>query len=194
MKKVAPYSTGTVLPGASKPLSTNVALNSGVDGAKCLVNVTCQRARTGHNCEQNRSENQRVFEQILTRLFTMQVANELCERHAKSPSSIFYLLNLALNSDVDRAKCLVNVSCERARTGYNCEQNRSQNQRVFEQILTRLFTMQVANELTERHATSSSSNLNLVNVAINKTLIFYSKHLILVRDTAVASPSLEPNR
>src|SRR5438128_4898827 len=115
MKNATPHSTGKVQPGSSISLSTNIALNSGVDRAKCLVNVTCQRARTGHNCEQNRSQNQRVFEQILTRLFTMQVANELCERHAKSPSSIFYLLNLALNPGIDRAKCLVNLSCESAR-------------------------------------------------------------------------------
>src|SRR2546427_10954165 len=125
MKKVAPYPTGTVLPGASKPLSTNVALNSGVDRAKCLVNVTCQRARTGHNCEQNRSQNQRVFEQILTRLFTMQVANELYERHAKSPSSNFYYLNLARNSNLARERKLVNLSWDTARPSHSSGPNRA---------------------------------------------------------------------
>src|SRR5467141_4788243 len=61
---------------APLPLRNN-GLNSGVDRAECGTDGRSQTVRTGHNCHQHCSQHQRVLEQVLTRLFPMELASEL---------------------------------------------------------------------------------------------------------------------
>src|SRR6266849_6541780 len=87
MKEVAPRRKGCAArrPGLSG--TRDCSLNFGVNRAEASSDVGREVLRARHHCCQNSKQNQRVFEQILTRLFLMELANELCERHAKSPSS-----------------------------------------------------------------------------------------------------------
>src|ERR1051326_3144998 len=61
-----------------------LALDAGVDGSQSVADGTGQCARTGHDCQQNRSEDQGVLEQVLTGFFAMQGFQKRHEFHGNS--------------------------------------------------------------------------------------------------------------
>src|SRR5436309_754883 len=82
MKKAAPRRTGCAARRHEALGSCDCCLNFDVDRREPSGDVGRQASRARHHCCQNSKQNQRVFEQILTRLFLMELAKELCERHA----------------------------------------------------------------------------------------------------------------
>jgi hypothetical protein len=75
----APHGKCRTTPQNSLP--GGYALNTAANRTQCSVNVSGQVGGTSYHCREYGSENQSVLEQVLTRLFTMQVFNELAEFH-----------------------------------------------------------------------------------------------------------------
>src|SRR5216684_8823740 len=75
---------GQLLPGAVARLS-QVAANLGLEVRHPDAEVRRQRGRAGQNTGRNGNQNQGVLHQILARLFLMELANELSERHVIAP-------------------------------------------------------------------------------------------------------------
>jgi len=70
-----------LLPGTVAWLSQHAA-DFGIELRHPAAEVTGQSGRACQNASGNGNQNQSVLHQILTRLLLMELADELCERHA----------------------------------------------------------------------------------------------------------------